>query len=114
LVPLGATNVNALASVTERPPDVTTTSPAPGLDAEPTTAVKTEELCTATLLAATPPTVTVASFAKFAPLTEMFVPPVVLPCDGEIELTASAVDGAVGDFEHELTPRLSTVSSQAY
>jgi len=114
LVPLGATNVNALASVTECPPDVTTTSPAPGLVAAPTTAVKTEELCMATSVAATPPTVTVASLAKFAPLIEMLVPPVVLPCDGEIELTPSAVDGAVGDFEHELTPRLSTVSSKAY
>jgi hypothetical protein len=114
LVPLGATNVNALASVTERPPDVTTTSPAPGVDAPPTTPIKTEELCRTTSVAATPPTVTVASAAKFAPLIEMFVPPVVLPCEGDIELTPSAVDGAVGDFEQELTPRLRTVSRKAY
>jgi hypothetical protein len=91
---------------------VTTTSPAPALDFAPTTAVKTEELCRATFVAATPPTVTVASLAKFAPLIEMFVPPVVLPCDGDIELTPSTFDGVVGDFEHELTPRLSTVSSR--
>ena len=114
MVPLGATNVNARASVTERPPDATTTSPAPGLVAAPTTAVNTEELCMATSVAAIPPTVTVASLAKFAPLIEMLVPPVVLPCDGEMELTPRAVDGAVGDFEHELTPRLSAVSSKAY
>jgi hypothetical protein len=114
LAPLGATNVNALASVTDCLPDVTTTSPTPGLETAPTTAVKTEELCSATLVAATPPTVTVTPLSKFAPLIEMFVPPVVLPRAGDIELTPSAVDGAIGDFEHELTPRLSTVSSQAH
>ena len=41
--PLGATNVNALESVAECPPDVTTTSAAPAPVFAPTTAVNTDE-----------------------------------------------------------------------
>jgi hypothetical protein len=58
--------------------------------------------------------VTVASLAKLAPLIEMFVPPVVLPCGGAIELTPRAVEGAVGDFPQELAPRISAASRNVY
>jgi hypothetical protein len=79
LLPLGATNVNALERVAVRPPDVTTTSAAPALVLAPSTAVNTVGLWSATLVATTPPMMTVASDEKFAPLIVRFVPPVVLP-----------------------------------
>src|SRR4051812_31885705 len=55
-----------------------------------------------------PPTVTVASAPKLVPLTVIFVPPVVLPCVGDTELTRSVEDGAVGDFEQAATTSTST------
>jgi len=48
------------------------------------------------LVATTPPTTTVAPDVKLVPLSVMFVPPVVLPCVGEIELRVTLDEGGVG------------------
>ena len=111
MAPLGATKVNALANVADRLCDVTTTSAAPAVGVDPTTAMRTVELWRTTFVATTPPTVTTASLPKSVPFTVMFVPPVVLPCDGEIELMAkTGAEGPVTDFAHALATRARVVS----
>ena len=74
--PLGATNVNAFESVAECPPDVTTTSAVPAPVFAPTTPVNAVEPWRTTLVAGTPPTVTVVPVAKLVPSIVMLVPPV--------------------------------------
>ena len=62
-------------------PFVTTTGTAPAVERGGVTAVIDVELVTLTLVAATPPNVTVEP-RKFAPLIVTEVPPVVGPLDG--------------------------------
>ena len=85
-VPLGAMNVNPAASDAVLPPDVTTTSALPARPAATVTS-SVVALCTVTLLAITPPTMTVASDAKPEPLMVTSVSPVVLPDEGTTEAT---------------------------
>ena len=47
---------------------------------------------------------TVAPVAKLLPLIVMLVSPVVLPCDGETDLRARPLDGAVEDLPQEPAP----------
>jgi hypothetical protein len=55
------------------------------------------ELARAMLVAAEPPIVTVGDAGKFVPPIVTFVPPAVVPHDGEMLVTVSVVDGVVLD-----------------
>ena len=108
--PLGATNVNPFARLDVLPPEVTVTSAAPGVVRAPVTAVIDVAPDTMTLVAGTPPIITVASPAKPLPLTVTALPPVVLPVDGETEETFRSVD--VGP-DGEPFPQAATSSESA-
>jgi len=108
--PLGATNVNPFVRLDVLPPEVTATSAAPGVVRAPVNAVSEVALATTTLVAATPPIVTVASPAKPLPLIVTLLPPAVLPVDGETEVTFRPV--VVGP-DGESSPQATTNSESA-
>jgi hypothetical protein len=82
--------VNALARLPLCAPRfVTVTVTAPALPAG-VVAVICVPLTTTTLVAAAPPTVTVAPVAKFVPVIVTAVPPAVEPLFGETPLTVGA------------------------
>src|SRR5690242_15755337 len=93
----GAVNVYAFGSDAARPLTVTMTSAAPAA-CWPVWAVIVVGFVTCTLVAATPPMVTVAPAAKLRPTIVTAVPPSVVPLGGAIEVTAGAVSPGVGPF----------------
>ena len=83
IVGAGATNVNAFSSVAVAFTVVTAIFCAPAIPAG-VTAVINVSLRTTTLVAATPPTVTLLALSKFVPAIVIAVPPKVDPEVGEI------------------------------
>ena len=83
IVGAGTTNVNAFSSVAVAFTVVTAIFCAPAIPAG-VTAVINVSLITTTLVAATPPTVTLLALSKFAPSIVIVVPPTVDPEDGEM------------------------------
>ena len=77
--------MNPAVLVPETPIVVTTTSFTPAVPAG-VTAVKEVELTNTTLVAATPPTFTVAPARKFVPVIVIGVPPTNGPTAGVIEV----------------------------
>ena len=112
--PLGATKVNALASVLVLPLVVTATSAAPAVVRSPVTAVMEVLPDTTTPVAGTPPIDTVASLAKPVPLMVMLLPPVVLPLVGETDVTFGAeLVGPEGLSEPHATTRNGMTATSA-
>ena len=87
--------MNPLAKLPLCPLTVTVTVTAPALPAG-VVAVICVPLTTTTLVAATPPNVTVAPAAKFAPVIVTAVPPAVGPLPGETLLTVGGIGPAGG------------------
>ena len=81
---VGVTYINALGKVAVPPAVVTATSFAPAAPAG-VTAVMDVSLTTTTLVAATPPTVTLDPPIKFVPVIVIAVPPVMSPTFGLTE-----------------------------
>ena len=84
--PVGTTYVNAFVAVALPPGVVTATLFAPTVPAG-VTAVTLVDETTTTLVAATPPTVTLVAPVKFVPVIVIAVPPAVEPVAGETEET---------------------------
>ena len=85
----GATNVNASAALAAPYGVVTATLTAPRVPAG-VTAVTLVDETTTTLVAATPPTVTLVAPVKLAPVIVIAVPPAVEPVAGETEEMAGS------------------------
>jgi hypothetical protein len=81
IVGVGTTNVNALGKLVVPPAVVTATSFAPALPAGVTAVMLVDET-TITLVAATPPIVTMLAPVKFVPVMVIAVPPRFVPDDG--------------------------------
>ena len=81
IVGVGTTNVNALGKLAVPLAVVTATSFAPSVPAGVTAVMLVDETTT-TLVAATPPTVTLLAPVKFVPVMVIAVPPRVVPEDG--------------------------------
>ena len=81
IVGVGTTNVNALGTLAVPPAVVTATLFAPSVPAGVTAVMFVDET-TFTLVAATPPTVTLLAPVKFVPVMVIAVPPRVVPDDG--------------------------------
>jgi len=87
--PVGTTYVNALAKLALPPGVVTATLFAPTVPAG-VTAVTLVDETTTTLVAATPPTVTLVAPVKLVPVIVIAVPPAVEPVAGETEEMAGS------------------------
>src|SRR5205085_2574406 len=112
--PLGATNVKPLVRLDVLPPDVTATSAAPGVARAGIEAVSDVAPDTTTLVAATPPIVTVASAPKPLPLMVTAFPPVVLPLDGDTEETFRSVPvGPDGESSPHATTNSESVAAMS-
>ena len=105
-----ATNVKAEARVLDRPSIVTVTSAAPAARA-PVVAWIVVLLTNFTLVAGTPPIVTVAPSAKLAPLTVTGVPPAVGPDVGDTPRTVgpTPTGGFVGPLGVSAPPQAVSV-----
>ena len=99
----GATNVNASAALAAPYGVVTATLTAPRVPAG-VTAVTLVDETTTTLVAATPPTVTLVAPVKLAPVIVIAVPPAVEPVAGETEEMAGS--GVLTTRNPKLVPRL--------
>jgi len=112
--PLGATNVNPPDSVEVLPPDVTDTSAAPGVGLAAVVAVTVLVPETTTLVADTPPMVTVVSLPNPAPVIVTVLPPVVLPVDGDTVVTFTELElGPDGESDPHAAARTGTSRHRA-
>ena len=105
--PVGTTYVNALAKLAVPLGVVTATLCAPTVPAG-VTAVTLVDETTTTLVAATPPTVTLVAPVRFVPVIVIGVPPAIGPDIGVIDVIDVLVDSAVLTTRNPMMPLRAT------